>query len=203
VALLLAIASTVISTVALANKGDRTAAALPTTTGQPKSTVVSPATTPSVPPGTSPGSNPTVIQPSGAFTIAYQRQHLRIESNGCSYGNGPGIDFDEPRANSSDSTKDAEYAGCGPGSIVSQLPQAAVSGPGASPNDCLEQIRTQPGNSSAAASTGITLCLVTNANTAASQGITRKVVFLTVDSTSVAGSRGVLNFTLTAWNMPT
>ena len=112
------------------------------------------------------------------------------------------VDLDEPRVEPPEDRRDVGYVGCNPGTIQSKLRLAKVASASATPADCLEQIRTQPGEESTPVESGMTLCFVTDANAAATQGTTQKIVFLTVDAFSVESDRGVLNFTVTAWNVP-
>jgi hypothetical protein len=205
VALLLGTASTVISTMALANSRTAPVPVFSSTGGQGKDVAApsaTPATAPSSPRPTAPAS-PEDIDPSGAYTVAYQKQRLRVVSYRCRLDTATVVDFDEPRVNPASDRGDAGYSDCNPGNIVSSLPLAIVSSPDASPADCLEQIRTQPARSPVAVSKGLTICFLTDANKATAQGISRKLVFLTVDAFSVESEAGVLNFTLTAWNVPT
>jgi hypothetical protein len=81
-------------------------------------------------------------------------------------------------------------------------PFAEVSGPTATPKDCLETIRKDPGRSPIAPKQGMTLCVVTDQNAAAAQGISQKLVFVTIDAVSVNNNVGVLNMTARAWTVP-
>ncbi|GIE93542.1 hypothetical protein [Paractinoplanes rishiriensis] len=94
------------------------------------------------------------------------------------------------------------YAQCEPGKISIDLPFAQVAGPGATPADCLETIRTNPGRSPVAPVRGMTLCLVTSQDQAAERGIPQKLVFITVDSISLDNSASVLGVTAKAWTVP-
>ena len=89
-----------------------------------------------------------------------------------------------------------------PGKVSTSLAFAEVEGPTATAKDCLEKIRTDPGRSPVAPKSGMTLCFVTNQNSAAAQGITQKLVFVTIDSISVDNNVGVLNVTAKAWTVP-
>nr|BFE56409.1 hypothetical protein GCM10020063_009350 [Dactylosporangium thailandense] len=142
--------------------------------------------------------------PSPTYSAAYQRQHLRAETPGC-VDNGnftTGIDFDEPRADAASDRTDVRLSGCNPGSLNSSLTQAAVPSVDATPADCLEQVRTQPVHLPIAAAKGLVLCFVTDSKTAASQGVKQKIVFMSLDSVTAQGDRGVFDLTLTAWNVP-
>jgi len=166
--------------------------------GQPSTTAAA-----GTPDGADPSATPTEINPSAQFAVAYQDQHLRIKSRGCGYPADTVVDLDEPRV-LGEGNADSEfgYADCSPGHIDTKLAFAQVTGPGATPSDCLEKIRTDPGRSPTAASPGLTLCFVTSQNDAASRGITQKLVFVTIDSTTVDDRTGVLNVTAKAWTVP-
>jgi hypothetical protein len=78
----------------------------------------------------------------------------------------------------------------------------ANAGPGATPEDCLERIRTQPAHSPIPAARGLNLCFDTDGGQAESEAKTQKIVFMTVTDVSSLNNRGILSFTLTAWNVP-
>jgi hypothetical protein len=165
-------------------------------------------TTPPAPPttgGPTTGPGPTStgnVLPTGAYTRAYERQHLRVVSVSCTYTNSTEIDFDEPRVAPESKRVDAGYSGCNPGTVHSDLAKAVVDGIDSSPEDCLEKIRTQPERNAIAPKAGLTICFRTDANAAAEQGITPKIVFMAVDSLAVDSERGVMNITITAYNVP-
>jgi len=203
VALLLSAAALVVATLALANSRKNT-----TASSMPQLVTTPPGPTQPAPTGTRSEEVPsgpdrtTNIDPGSVFTIAYQREHLRATTPNCVGSfDTTGIDFDEPRADA-DSSLDAQYEGCSPGTISTRLPVAKVSSGSATPKDCLEQIRTQPEVSPLTPASGLTFCFVTDKGTAAQEGVTQKIVFLTVDSLSSANNHGILNFTLTAHNVP-
>jgi hypothetical protein len=150
-----------------------------------------------------PSASPTEISPTAQFTVKYQGQHLRIRSPGCGLGDHTYVDLDEPRVTGgTDAATEFGYADCEPGRIETTLSFAQVAGPDATPSDCLETIRTDPGRSPIAPSTGLTLCFVTSQNDAAAQGISQKLVFVTMDSISRDDNTGVLNVTAKAWDVP-
>ncbi|BAL91177.1 hypothetical protein AMIS_59570 [Actinoplanes missouriensis 431] len=146
---------------------------------------------------------PADISPTADYTVAYQGEHLRARSVGCN-GNFMAVDLDEPRvAGEARFLSEFGVQGCNaPGEIVTNLAMATVSGPSATPFDCLETIRTDPGRSPIAPTQGMTLCLVTDQKKATANGVTQKIVFVTVDSISVDRETVVLNLTLKAWDMP-
>ncbi|WP_146246421.1 hypothetical protein [Actinoplanes xinjiangensis] len=170
----------------------------PTSTTAPEAQTGSPTTMPVV----GEPLNAETIDPVGDYTRAYQDERLIAESPGCpDNGNFTiGIDFDRPQIGAG--TEDAVYSGCGPGTIQSDLRQAEVSGPAATPIECLEKIRTQPTHSPITAVKGLTLCFETDARQAEREAQTQKIVFMTVTKVSIANNRGKLHFTLTAWNVP-
>lgn len=133
----------------------------------------------------------------------YEEQKLRIRSHSCDYTNNTYVDLDEPRV-IGEAVENTElgYAQCEPGKIAIELPFAQVAGPGATPADCLETIRTNPGRSPVAPVRGMPLCLLTSQDQAAALGIPQKLVFVTVDSISVDSSAGVLGVTAKAWTVP-
>ncbi|MEU4558633.1 hypothetical protein AB0F72_09585 [Actinoplanes sp. NPDC023936] len=146
---------------------------------------------------------PADISPTADYTVSYQGEHLRVRSVGCG-GDHMAVDLDEPRvAGAGRYSTDFGVQGCNaPGEIITNLPIATVSGPAATPFDCLETIRTDPGRSPIAPTRGMTLCLVTDQQKATSNGESQKIVFVTVDSISVDRETVVLNLTLKAWDMP-
>jgi hypothetical protein len=142
------------------------------------------------------------IEPAGVYTRAYQDERLRAESPGC-VDNGNfqvGIDFDLPQVASGGI--DAVYSGCDPGTIQSDLQQAEVSSAEATPEECIDKVRTQPASSPIPAAKGLTVCFRTDKNTAQEQATTQKIVFMTVTGVSSANGGGILNVTLNAWNVP-
>jgi hypothetical protein len=203
VALLLSLASLVVATLALADSRKTSTARV-----APQPTAALPTATPPLPGSTSstdeaaPDLDATAnVEPGSTFTVAYQREHLRATTPGCGPGFTSGIDFDEPRADAGGGI-DAAYESCNPGTISTDLQVAKVSSISASPHDCLEQIRTQPEVPPITPTIGLTLCFVTDKGTAAQEGVSQKIVFLTVDSLSSANDHGFLNFTVTAYDVP-
>jgi hypothetical protein len=150
---------------------------------------------------TVPGATGT-IDPTGAYTRAYQDERLRAESPGC-VDNGNfqvGIDFDLPQV--AGGGVDVVYSGCNPGTIQSDLQRAEVSSPEATPEECLDKIRTQPASAPIPAAKDLTVCFRTDKNQAQEEATTQKIVFMTVTGVSSANNRGILNVTLNAWNVP-
>jgi hypothetical protein len=153
--------------------------------------------------GPGPSTSPADISPTAQFTNAYDGEHLRVRSVACMYSSNTYVDLDEPRiAGTEEPGTELGYGGCDPGKLSTSLSFAEVEGPTVTPKDCLEKIRTDPGRSPVAPKSGMTLCFVTNQNAAAAQGITQKLVFVTVESISVDNNVGVLNVRAKAWTVP-
>jgi hypothetical protein len=207
-ALIISLAGVIISALAL-GRSDKAATLasrandrpLPVATAGPTE-VPAPADTTSDAPA-DPGATtpPGDISPTAEFGIKYQSQTLRVQSQECNAGYRTGIDLDEPRVLRGPEG-DITYGGCSPGTIETELPLAEIPGQQATPADCLENIRTAPAQSPVAPANGLSLCFLTSQNAAASEGITQKLVFLTVDSVTKSNDHGVLNITLKAWNVP-
>jgi hypothetical protein len=206
IALVLSVVSVAIAVLALGRSGDESpVVSQPVTTTAPV-----PPPEENTPPGTTSGSEAPVedpgatgtIDPQGAYTRAYQDERLRAVSPGC-VDNGNfqvGIDLDLPQV--AGGGIDVRYSGCNPGTIQSDLQQAEVSGPNATPEECLDNIRTQPASGPVPAAKDLTLCFRTDKNRALEEATTQKIVFMTVTNVSSANNRGTLNITLNAWNVP-
>lgn len=153
--------------------------------------------------GADPTATPTEINPSAQFAVAYQGQHLRVRTPNCNDGYVTNVDLDEPRVVGDDRDKaEFSYGGCGPGHLRTDLSFGQLAGPNATPADCLEKIRTDPGHSPLAPTTGMTLCFVTSQDYAASHGLTQKLALVTIDSVTTDNETGVLNVTAKAWTVP-
>jgi hypothetical protein len=211
VALVVALAAVVLSAVAIGRSDEaaetvKKSQVLPTTAADMPSPPAETATAEDSPEPTDAGVTPTPtdISPTAQFTVEYEGQHLRVRSVACRYGGSPTyVDLDEPRVGGTEETNmEFGYAGCDPGAFHTSLPFAQVSGPAATPKDCLETIRTDPGRAPIAPTRGTTLCIVSDQNQAAAQGISQKLAFVTVDSVSVDGGAGVLNITVKSWAVP-
>jgi hypothetical protein len=216
-ALVVGLAAVVLAALALGRSSEATdlatkanAKALPPTAGtaSPGPTAATTATEPdptatATDPQPGPTTTPTDISPSAQFTIAYEDQHLRPRSPSCGYADNTYVDLDEPRITAGQgANSEFGYHGCNPGGLDINLPFAEVSGPSATPKDCLEAIRTDPGHSPIAPTRGMTICIVTDQNAAVAQGISQKLAFVTVDAVSKEGDLGVLNLTVKAWAVP-
>ncbi|MFC7272741.1 hypothetical protein ACFQS1_02005 [Paractinoplanes rhizophilus] len=160
-----------------------------------------PATGQAADPATS--ASPGDISPTAKFEVAYEGEKLKIRSEGCRWpDNYALVDLDEPRVGAVAETGEFGYAGCDPGKIDTKLPFAVVPGASATPADCLETIRTDPGRSPIAPTRGMTLCFLTSQDAAATQGISQKLAFVTIDAITVDNNTGVLNVSAKAWNVP-
>jgi hypothetical protein len=153
-------------------------------------------------PTTDPTATPTDISPTAQFEVAYEGEKLRIRSPGCNTGYRTYVDLDDPRVAVDEEDAEFTYNDCNPGAIQTELKFAQVAGANSTPADCLETIRTDPARSPTAPERGMTLCFVTSQNTAAAQGKSQKLVFVTVDSISTDNGTGILNVTAKAWNVP-
>ncbi|MEU8614355.1 hypothetical protein AB0C29_40845 [Actinoplanes sp. NPDC048791] len=164
-----------------------------------------PTTDPADPPtGTSePGAttSPGDISPTAEFAIAYQDEHLRLETQTCNSSEGISIDFEEPRVLGGVGGA-VTYSHCVPGVLETELPFAEVSGQNATPADCLENIRTTPARSPIAPTGGLNLCLLTSRNDAAARGIAQMLAIITVDSVTEKNGHGIMTITVRAWKVP-
>jgi hypothetical protein len=199
-ALVVGVAGVILSAIALGHADKTTALPvdlqLPATTEAPRPT--DPATSNTTDPvATATGGD---ISPTAAFVIKYQSEHLRVQTESCDTVYRTGIDLDEPRVVGDDG--DITYGGCTPGNIQTELPFAEIPSQDATAADCLEKIRTAPGLSPVAPSNGQSFCYQTSQDAAVAQGITQKIVIVTIDSISKNSEHGVLNITLKAWNVP-
>lgn len=70
----------------------------------------------------------------------------------------------------------------------------------ASPNDCVEAIRSSASVDQMAAPAGLTVCVLTSRSSASTEGKTQKIVRVHVDA--VAKDNDTLTVSLTAWNVP-
>jgi hypothetical protein len=213
--LVVAIAGIVVAAVALGRSNDATTLAR-SANNRPAPPPPAPATATATPAPTTPGAEQSPaygqpsddpgdgplagIEPSAQFTTAYEGEPLRVRSAGCDSEEATQVDLDEPQVVGAD-TEHAElgYAGCSPGSVGSELAFAQVSGPDATPADCIGAIRSNPGQSPVAPAAGMTLCLVTSPET---PDVDRKLVLLTIDAISQDDEGGILEATATAWNVP-
>lgn len=210
VALVFSLSGLVVAAIALGRSDDTSRATSGADSQRGQSTQESSTLEPNQDLGADTGSSrtstpPENIRPTARFDVAYgDSQHLRVRSGFCNSIAQGYVDLDQPRvlSGSSKDTADISYQGCNPGRIITELSFAKVSGPNAAPADCLESIRTSPGQSPATAAEGTTLCFLTSPKRASYQGITPKLVFLTVDSSTTDQGDGILNVTLKAWHVP-
>jgi hypothetical protein len=140
------------------------------------------------PPGPTP-EDTGVVDPQAEFTLAYERRQQRIPTS-------ISVDLDEPRVKPA-AGGDVYY-----GSSKYFDPDsdaAVVKSANASPQDCAAAIQNEPLTNNIAAAEGLTLCIQTDAGVASSEGITQKMVRLTVKSID---RQDVATVQLTAWNVP-
>ncbi|HEY6744849.1 MAG TPA: hypothetical protein VI357_03940 [Mycobacteriales bacterium] len=209
-ALVLALLAALVSVVALVRSGEGgsvAAASTPTPTGTAPETSGAPTPTdvatddPAVDPTTDPpvegtGEPTGAPDPTGVYTPVYQQEKLRLQP--CARY----VDLDEPRAGTESEVSEFRYCG---GSVRTQiafsgdLTIAETKDPNATANDCAQEIRRAPINSPLTPAAKQSLCIVTSASAADSQGIRRKLVLMTVDS---IGQDDTMNVTVTAWNIP-
>jgi hypothetical protein len=212
-ALVVALAGVVVAAIAL-GRSDRAATLAAETANQaptPAATTEQPTTVPTGQPATDTPTDPTEtsapddISPTAQFEVAYEGEKLRVRSPTCRpYTAGiTYVDLDDPpRVGVGANGSEFSYEKCNPGKIGIGLPFAQVTGPDATPTDCLESIRTDPGHSPLAPTSGMTFCIVTSQGAAAAAGQTQKLIFVTVDAVTVDNETGVLNVTAKAWNVP-
>ncbi|WP_306205627.1 hypothetical protein [Actinoplanes sp. RD1] len=208
-ALVVGVAAVIISALSLSRSDDAVVTAekannrpLPAAAPPPETTTPAVGETTEPPADGPPASGtPTDISPTAQFEVAYEGENLRVRSINCNDGYWTAVDLDEPRI-LTQGDGELGYGGCDPGAIRTELPFAQVEGPGATPADCLENIRTDPARSPIAPSRGMTLCFQTAQNQAAAEGITQKLVFVTVNSVTTDNGTGVLAVTVKAWNVP-
>ena len=134
--------------------------------------------------------------PAGTFTVAYQSEPLRLQPSSQRY-----IDLDEPSGNAASSAAEFTYSGYTSDFKMSfrSLALASVNSPAATANDCAQQLRRAPIDTTLAPSKGLLVCVLTDRQAADDQGIKQKVVLIRVDSIA---QDGTLNLTLSAWNVP-
>ena len=68
-----------------------------------------------------------------------------------------------------------------------------------SPGDCVEQLDAAPIDGQFTPAKGDLICVLTDANKAVNQGISRKLSLLRVDAIAPDGT---MNLTVTAWDVP-
>jgi hypothetical protein len=139
------------------------------------------------------------IEPTALYRVRYQGQHLRIPivRTTSNYDYNDYIDLDEPRVGVIQDGADLWLSDTG--SFSSDLPRAEVDSPNMSAQDCAQDIRTAPLTADVAASKGLNLCFLTDLGAASAEGITQKIVLLSVNSIS---RDDTVNVTVTAWDVP-
>ncbi|HET8659096.1 MAG TPA: hypothetical protein VFM55_08880 [Micromonosporaceae bacterium] len=141
------------------------------------------------------------LNPQTQYTVAYEKQELRLLTGSCSYMY---IDLDEPRVGVS-STSDLRFQGScssNPSTLrVDEATAATAETATLTPQDCAERIRTGPlgEDASVPVRQGVVMCIVTSRTEAQTQGISQKMVLLEVRA---VGSDGTVNVMVTAWHIP-
>lgn len=146
-----------------------------------------------------PGASDDRVDPAAEFTEAYSGQRLRVTDE-CS---GRLLDLDEPRVGVESLGYEVQYQFCSGKSELGFSSGTSVSRGGvedAGPGDCVEAIRVGVDPSRFAPTQQEHLCVITSADTAQEQGITQKVVLLSVLGIA---QDGTLTVEATAWNIPT
>jgi hypothetical protein len=128
------------------------------------------------------------VRPRAEYTPAYEEEQ-RVEPDVY-------VDLDEPRADQS-SGSDIRYSRTD--GLQTQNHRAKAASPDVEARDCEEAIQNRPLTRSIPVDVGLTLCVLTNA-TQGTQDVRPKMVRLTIKSIN---RDGVLNVSLTAWNVPT
>jgi hypothetical protein len=142
------------------------------------------------------------VRPDADFKIEYEKKALRVTPmSGCELRY---VDLDEPRVGVAQAIAEFGYGGpCGGGpkpaiDVEDELP-ISMGNDNAIARDCAEAIRTGPINEPVVPADQTSLCLLTSASAAEKEGITRKLVLVTIDSIAADGT---LNLLVTAWNVP-
>jgi hypothetical protein len=180
----------------------------PGSTGQPANP--GPAATtdqPGAPVTPAESATPGQLDPKANYTSKYQQQVLTLRAPTQCCGS-LGIDLDEPRVDVDDAHADLLFANSNSNAHqpIFTLPSGVSATPGRSPaetpNDCVETIRTGPlgDRASIPITRDVVLCLATSSEAATGQGITRKVVLVTV--TAINSQDGSVDVTVSAWNAP-
>jgi hypothetical protein len=149
-----------------------------------------------------PNAVPSDINPSAAFTPAYQpQQQLQLRPGSCAtlY-----VDLDEPRVNVDSSIAEFDISSCGNDLALSFLQETTVSvaaSPNTTPNECAESIRTSAlgGNARVPVQPNTFLCVATSRSAALDKGITWKIALVVIKA---IGSDRTVTLLVTAWNIP-
>jgi hypothetical protein len=206
-AVVLALVAAGVSLVALSRTGDRPAAAaatsaapVPSSAGPPVDPTPTGAlpsdatdvTTPTPEPTSEPTDGP---DPAGTYTVAYPPTPLRLQPS------DRYVDLDLPSANARPDRSEFRYPALydPPKLLFGSLPVAKLTTPTGTASDCVKQLNQAPINGDFAPAKGDLICVLTSADDADRQGISRKVAQVRVDAIAPDGT---LNVTVTAWNVP-
>ena len=206
-ALLIALIAVAAAGLALSRQGDSTIAVSNSTPGTAVSQAPAPSASvsASTPEGGLVDSTPTDIVPSGAYSVAYEGKTIRVQPPCSGNSSYRYVDLDEPRVGV-ESEKSEFYFGSAYSCtgqprmeidrVVALAPAPSAS---ASPEDCAEAIRSGPISPPVVATSKLSVCLRTSRAQADQEGITQKMILVTV--TSIAKD-GTTAFTLSAWDIP-
>ena len=142
------------------------------------------------------------VRPEADFKLEYEKHALRVlPQKSC--GELRYVDLDEPRVGVPASGSEFGYGQpCGGGKaqidvtddlLISTADDNAIA------RDCADSIRNAPINEPLVPTDRASLCLLTSASDAEDEGISRKLVLITVDSVAADGT---MNLLVTAWSIP-
>jgi len=141
------------------------------------------------------------VRPEADFQLEYEKEALRVAPlQDCKFRF---VDLEGPRGGVSETAAEFGYGQCGDFAkprmdVVDDVPISAGDN-NAIARDCAEAIRNGPINEPLTPSAQTSLCLLTSATTAEQEGITRKMVLVTIDSIA---EDGTLSLLVTAWSVP-
>ena len=202
-ALILALVAAGVSLVALSRTGDRIVAAPPaaTTDAPPRLSGTTDApptdgTGVTEPSAEAPTEATGVPDPQGVYTPVYQEKALRRQPS-----NPRDSDVDKPSADAGSDRGEFQYSDTySPARMLFfQLAVAKLTNTDGRPGDCAEQLDTAPIDGMFTPAKGDLICVLTDADKAVNQGISRKLALLRVDAIAPDGT---INLTVTAWNVP-
>jgi hypothetical protein len=160
------------------------------------------------PPGATSQPAPAAASPDGAldvggdYTVRYTAEDLQLQTARC---RTVALDLDEPRVGVQGETTDLAVTGECDHAPAFELPHGVVVARAdtaeVTPNACAEGIRRAPLSPDipVPVQRGIVLCAATSRDAARTQGITRKIVVLTVRAVD---DDGLVSVRVAAWNVP-
>jgi hypothetical protein len=201
-ALIVALVAAGVSLFALSRTGDQPVAAptptvVPTADGPVVTTAPPTGATGITDPSTEPPTEATgVPDPHGTYTPVYQQKALRLQPSNQRY-----IDVDKPSADADGTRGEFQYSDTytPPKMLFNQLTVAKLTNTDGSPGDCAEQLDSAPIDGQFTPAKGDLICVLTDANKAVDEGITRKLALLRVDAIAPDGT---MNLTVNAWSVP-